>query len=270
MPELPEVETTRRGIAPYLLQQRWCGAVVRQPQLRQPVSATLDQQLRGREIHAVERRAKYLLIHCDGGYLLLHLGMSGSLRILPVGTPPGPHDHVDLCFESYLLRYRDPRRFGLLLWCEQPPQEHPLLRHLGPEPLAPAFSAESLHHQARQRKTPVKALIMEQRVVVGVGNIYANEALYLAAIDPRRAARRIALVRYQRLVVEIRAVLQRAIAMGGTTLRDFQHEDGKPGYFQQTLHVYGRGGAPCHGCGQPLRSERIAQRSSFFCPRCQR
>jgi formamidopyrimidine-DNA glycosylase len=270
MPELPEVETTRRGILPHIQGKRITGVVVRQRQLRWPVPADLASSLTDATIERVERRAKYLLLDTGRGTLILHLGMSGSLRILPPGTPAGIHDHLDLLFADCLLRLRDPRRFGAVLWTRQPVERHPLLHHLGPEPLSDAFDGDHLYRQSRNRRTAVKNLIMDGRVVVGVGNIYANEALFLSGIHPNRPCGRIALARYQRLADTIKQVLQAAIAQGGTTLRDFQQEDGNPGYFAQQLQVYGREGKACTHCGATIRQRRIGQRSSFYCSNCQR
>jgi len=270
MPELPEVETTRRGIALHICGKQVRDLVVRQPQLRWPVPKALRQLIRSQKLHAVDRRAKYLLLDFDRGTLLIHLGMSGSLRIQPPETPPGPHDHVDLLFDDCCLRLRDPRRFGALLWTEVPAQEHDLLRHLGPEPLSEDFTGEHLYRLSRRRRGPVKNLIMDGKVVVGVGNIYANESLFFSGIHPRRPANRISRARYDRLASNIKQILTLAIRRGGTTLRDFRREDGKPGYFAQELQVYGKQGKPCPGCGQPIRQERIGQRSSFFCKGCQR
>ncbi len=268
MPELPEVETTRRGIAPHIEGRVVRASVIRQPKLRWPVPA-LDH-LNGRRVQAVQRRAKYLLLRFGHGTLMLHLGMSGSLRILPADTPPQTHDHFDLCFDAHCLRLRDPRRFGAVLWTDGPPEAHPLLRDLGPEPLSDAFDGAYLHAAARRRRVPVKALVMDGKVVVGVGNIYATEALYLAGIAPARRCDRIARPRFDVLAEQIKKVLAEAIAQGGTTLRDFQREDGRPGYFAQSLRVYGREGLPCPACGTPLRARLIAQRNSVWCPRCQR
>lgn len=270
MPELPEVETTRSGIAPHIQGRRISGVVVRQAQLRWPIPANLAEQLGGRTVQAVERRAKYLLLRLTNGCLILHLGMSGSLRILPRETVPGKHDHFDLLFKHCCLRLRDPRRFGAVLWTDQPVDRHPLLAHLGPEPLSEAFNGAYLHRQAQQRQVAIKNLVMDGRVVVGVGNIYANEALFRAGIHPARPASRISAARCARLVEEIKQVLAAAIVQGGTTLRDFQQEDGKPGYFAQELLVYGKAGSPCPSCGGPLKQQRIGQRSSFYCSRCQR
>lgn len=269
MPELPEVETTRRGIAPHIQGKRVERVVVRQPKLRWPIPPGLDRSLKGARITGVERRAKYLLIRTDRGTLIMHLGMSGSLRILPTGTPAGVHDHFDLAFGDCCLRLRDPRRFGAVLWSKGPVEQHELIRHLGPEPLSDRFTAEYLHGRASGRKTPVKNLIMDAGVVVGVGNIYANEALFLSGIHPGRAAGRISLARYRVLTGQIREVLAAAIEKGGTTLRDFLDEEGRPGYFAQELQVYGKAGVPCPRCRAPIRQLRISQRSCFYCSRCQ-
>lgn len=270
MPELPEVETTCRGIAPFTEGQSVQAVHVRQPQLRWPVPPALGEFLPGQRVQQVYRRAKYILIALDQGDLLVHLGMSGSLRVLPVGTPALKHDHVDLEFSNgYLIRLTDPRRFGAVLW--QPLNtQHPLLSTLGPEPLSDAFDAAYLLGQCLGRKQPIKQRIMDNHVVVGVGNIYASEALFAAGIDPRRAAGRISASRLERLVVEIKRVLDNAITRGGTTLRDFVGGDGKPGYFQQELFVYGRKGEPCKQCGNVLKEVRLGQRSSVYCPECQR
>lgn len=270
MPELPEVETTRSGIAPHIQGRRISGVLVRDARLRWPVDPDLAKRITGRTVRSVERRAKYLLLNLANGTLILHLGMSGSLRILPRDTAPGKHDHVDLLFGHCCLRLRDPRRFGAVLWTDRPVAEHPLIAHLGPEPLSETFNGDYLRRQAGQRRMPVKSLIMDGRVVVGVGNIYANEALFRAGIHPARPAGKISAARYVRLGEEIKTVLAAAIRQGGTTLRDFQQEDGKPGYFAQELLVYGRTGEPCPNCGAPLKQQRIGQRSSFFCGRCQR
>jgi formamidopyrimidine-DNA glycosylase len=223
MPELPEVETTRRGIAPHLEGRTIKGLVVRQPRLRWPIPTSLKRNLPGQKINTVERRAKYLLLHLDKGTLILHLGMSGSLRILPADTAPGPHDHVDLLFDGQCLRLRDPRRFGAMLWTRSDPAKHALIHHLGPEPLSNAFDAEHLYQKSRRRHGPVKNFIMDGKVVVGVGNIYASEALFRAHIHPTRPCNRISKARYQRLVAAIKAVLAEAIAQGGTTLRGLFH-----------------------------------------------
>jgi formamidopyrimidine-DNA glycosylase len=269
MPELPEVETTRRGIAPHLVGRTVTTAVVRDARLRWPVPADLPQRLAGRTIQTVGRRAKYLLLEFAEGTLIVHLGMSGSLRVLPATTPPGKHDHFDLVVGERCLRLRDPRRFGALLWWPRQARVHPRLAALGPEPLSEAFDGAMLAAAGRSRRVAVKTLIMDAKVVVGVGNIYANEALFRAGIHPARRSDRIGTARYERLATEIKAVLTEAITQGGTTLRDFQREDGRPGYFRIQLKVYGRSGEPCPTCGASLLETRLGQRSTFHCPRCQ-
>ncbi|WP_313024092.1 bifunctional DNA-formamidopyrimidine glycosylase/DNA-(apurinic or apyrimidinic site) lyase [Pseudomonas lopnurensis] len=270
MPELPEVETTRRGIAPHLLGQRVSRVIVRDRRLRWPIPEDLDVRLSGQRIEAVERRAKYLLIRFEAGTLIAHLGMSGSLRLVDATLPPAKHEHVDLLLESgQALRYTDPRRFGALLWSDDP-LNHVLLASLGPEPLGEAFDGDRLFRLSRGRSMAVKPFIMDNAVVVGVGNIYASEALFAAGIDPRRPAGSISRARYLKLAEEIRRILALAIERGGTTLRDFVGGDGKPGYFQQELFVYGRGGAFCKRCGATLREIRLGQRASVYCGRCQR
>lgn len=271
MPELPEVETTRAGIAPHVVGIQIKHICVRQPKLRWPILVDLLVAIEGECIESLSRRAKYLLFKVASGTLLVHLGMSGSLRIVESGQPAGKHDHIDIEFvDGRILRYTDPRRFGAFLWVEGDPLQHSLLSLLGPEPLDDVFSAEYLYGLASQRKLPVKSFIMDSHVVVGVGNIYANEALFRAGIHPKRAAGRIALPRYQRLVKEIKATLAEAIASGGTTLKDFVGGDGKPGYFKQELKVYGRAGENCLDCGLPLKEIRLGQRSTVFCVACQR
>ena len=271
MPELPEVETTRRGIAPHVTGRIVSRVLVREPRLRWPVPHALIEQLPGQAIASVGRRGKYLLLETTVGAALVHLGMSGSLRLIEADAPPGTHDHVDIVFADGLaLRFRDPRRFGSLLWTTRPSQEHPLLRDLGPEPLDGDFSGGYLSAAARGRRVAVKPFIMNSHVVVGVGNIYANEALYLAGIHPRRAAGRIGRDRYHRLAAAIRRVLNESITAGGTTLRDFINGVGEPGYFAIHLRVYGRGGEPCPGCARPIREIRQGQRSTFYCPACQK
>ena len=271
MPELPEVETTRRGLAPHVEGRRVTGVILRRPDLRWPIPAEVGEQLPGRRIAAVRRRAKYLLMDTDAGdSALLHLGMSGMLRVLPGDTPVGAHDHVDLALDSgRVLRFTDPRRFGSLLW--QPAgTEHELLRGLGPEPLSDAFDGDWLFARSRGRSAPVKSFLMDQRIVVGVGNIYAAESLFRAGISPMRAAGKVSRERYAALAGAVREILAYAITRGGTTLRDFLSPDGAPGYFEQELSVYGRGGLPCPTCGGLLREASIGQRASVWCPRCQR
>jgi len=270
MPELPEVETTRRGIAPHLVGRRVEKLIVRQRNLRWPIPLALQRGLPGQRVDAVERRAKYLLVHTTAGSALLHLGMSGSLRVLPSLVPAGPHDHVDWQLDSgKILRYTDPRRFGSQLW--QPPGTlHPLLADLGPEPLADDFDGDYLWHASRGRAVAVKIFLMDQKIVVGVGNIYAAEALFAAGIRPTRAAGSVSRARYARLADEIKRILVHAITRGGTTLRDFISPDGAPGYFEQELFVYGRKGEPCRVCATPIRAIVTGQRSTFYCPHCQR
>ena len=270
MPELPEVETTRRGIEPHLKGRRMDAVEVRDSRLRWPVPDAV-QQACGQRVRAVERRAKYLLIRMESGTLMLHLGMSGSLRVVPAGHEPGKHDHVDLHIDNgQLIRFNDPRRFGSLLWLDSNDEDHPLLSDLGPEPLSADFSGDYLWQCSRQRRVAVKSFVMNGHVVVGVGNIYASEALFRAGIHPLRAAGRISKLRYQWLASSIRDVLEEAIRQGGTTLRDFASSDGQPGYFGQDLAVYGREGLPCIQCQSPLRQRRIGQRASYYCSKCQR
>lgn len=271
MPELPEVETTRRGIEPHLRGQKIVDLIIRQPRLRWTVSNNIRNELSGQYIQALNRRAKYLLLVTAQGTLIIHLGMSGSLRVLNSNVAPQPHDHADIVLQGQkLLRFRDPRRFGALLWHKGDPLTHPLLRHLGPEPLNDHFQGEYLYKRSRGRKLAVKAFIMNSHIVSGVGNIYANEALFLAKIDPRRAAGRIALARYQRLANSIKQVLVQSISLGGTTLRDFVREDGQPGYFAPKLMIYGRKGEPCPMCSAPIKAIKLGQRASYFCALCQR
>nr|WP_274519952.1 MULTISPECIES: bifunctional DNA-formamidopyrimidine glycosylase/DNA-(apurinic or apyrimidinic site) lyase [unclassified Halorhodospira] len=267
---MPEVETTRRGLQEHLVGRVLRRVVVRQPQLRYPVPEGLEVAVAGCRVVALERRAKYLLIRLEGGpWLLLHLGMSGSLRLVAATDAPGRHDHVDLVLDDgRALRLTDPRRFGCLLLGEGDPEAHRLLSRLGPEPLGPAFDGAYLHRAARGRRVAVKAFLMDATVVVGVGNIYANEALFRAGIRPDRAAGRIARVRYERLAGAVREVLEAALAAGGTTLRDFTDGAGRPGYFAVDLSVYG--GSSCPSCASALRQLRVAQRGTWFCPRCQR
>jgi formamidopyrimidine-DNA glycosylase len=270
MPELPEVETTLRGITPHLVNQRVAGVTVRHPLLRWPVPRNLPRLLRGQTIRALRRRAKYLLLEFDHGTLILHLGMSGSLRILPTRTAEAKHDHFDLVLDNgKLLRLRDPRRFGAVLWHEGDINEHPLLKQLGPEPLEKDFDSYHLYRAIRKRSAAIKLVIMDNHVVVGVGNIYANEALFHAGIRPQLAANKLSKPRCAKLVETIRQTLREAIRRGGSTLRDFVNSDGEPGYFQQHYWVYGRAGEPCRRCGTPIRQIKQGQRSSFYCPACQ-
>ncbi|MCW4455245.1 bifunctional DNA-formamidopyrimidine glycosylase/DNA-(apurinic or apyrimidinic site) lyase [Flavobacterium sp. MXW15] len=270
MPELPEVETTRRGLAPHLLERRIHGVILRRPDLRWPIPAEVERELPGQRIDGVRRRAKYLLLDTAAGSALLHLGMSGSLRVLPGDTPLRAHDHVDISLDNgRLLRFNDPRRFGCLLW--QPVGEtHELLRELGPEPLDEAFDGDYLFARSRGRSAPVKTFLMDQRIVVGVGNIYAAESLFMAGISPLREAGKVSRERYRRLAGAVKTILGQAIARGGTTLRDFISPDGAPGYFEQELSVYGREGGHCPRCGRPLRHASIGQRATVWCGYCQR
>lgn len=271
MPELPEVETSRRGIDPHINGRSISRILVRQPQLRWPVSPQITSLMPGQTVVATHRRGKYILIETSAGHIIIHLGMSGSVRILDAGVPAAKHDHVDIVFDhGAMLRYTDPRRFGCILWTGDTVADHPLLASLGPEPLSDAFHAQYLYQRSRGRKTPVKSLIMDSHIVVGVGNIYANEALFMAGIRPLALAGSISRARYERLVQCIKDVIAHAITVGGTTLRDFVGGDGKPGYFKQSLLVYGRGGEPCKQCGSILQEVRLSQRSTVFCRRCQR
>jgi len=311
MPELPEVETTRRGLAPHLEGRRVLAVTLRREDLRWPIPNEIRTLLPGRRIEAVRRRAKYLLMDTDAGTAIWHLGMSGSMRVLPADTPVQTHDHVDLSIESAsdsptptlprargrekivdahareggprVLRFNDPRRFGCLLW-QAPGETHELLRDLGPEPLVDpadaaegdarfdgaAFSGDYLYERSRGRSAPVKAFLMDQKIVVGVGNIYAAEALFMAGVSPLRAAGKVSRERYGAIADAVRAILRYAIERGGTTLRDFLSPDGAPGYFEQELSAYGRGGEPCPRCGRPLKQAMLAQRATVWCGHCQK
>lgn len=270
MPELPEVETTRRGLTPHLLSRTITGVTLRRPDLRWAIPGEITERLPGQRILGIERRAKYLLLDTTPGSALLHLGMSGSLRVLPASTPATAHDHVDIVLDSgCVLRFNDPRRFGCLLW-QTAGTTHELLRGLGPEPLSAQFNGEHLFARSRGRSAPVKTFLMDQAVVVGVGNIYAAESLHAAGIAPARAAGRISLARYALLADAVKQILAHAIERGGTTLRDFINPDGAPGYFEQELQVYGREGERCRRCDTPLRSLRLGNRASAWCVRCQR
>ena len=270
MPELPEVETTKRGIAPYLEGRTIERVILRRKDLRWPIPRAIRTRLPGQRITAVERRAKYLLLHTQAGSALLHLGMSGSLRVLDATTPPRAHDHYDLVLDSgQALRFNDPRRFGCLLW-QASGEIHSLLSALGPEPLSVDFDGDRLWALSRGRSAPVKTFVMDQSIVVGVGNIYASEALFAAGIHPKRAAGSVSRARYEKLAHEIRRILLHAITRGGTTLRDFLAPDGAPGYFEQELFVYGRGDEPCKICGTPIRNAVLGQRMTYWCPHCQK
>ena len=269
MPELPEVETTARGIAPFLIGQRFTSVRVNQPSLRWPIPSDFSKRLLDETCISVSRRAKYLLIETEHTQILSHLGMSGSFRLVDPNTPLKTHDHVQIGVGDLELRYHDPRRFGCLLWADSDRAKQ-LIDHLGPEPLSDAFNGEWLYEQSRRRSIAVKSFIMTNAVVVGVGNIYASESLFLSGIHPSRAANRISKDRYRVLSEEIKKVLARAIESGGTTLRDFVNGQGEPGYFQQTLSVYGRDGERCHQCDALIQSRVIGGRNSYFCSHCQR
>ncbi len=270
MPELPEVETTLRGIAPHLTGHVVSNIIIRNAQLRWPIPQSLPVLLRGHRVRNLQRRAKYLLVHFDHGTLILHLGMSGSLRILTAVTAPDKHDHFDLVLNNgVIMRLRDPRRFGAVLWHEGEVSEHPLLVKLGPEPLQEEFNGEYLYRITRSRNTAIKLLIMDNHAVVGIGNIYANEALFRAGIRPQLSAGKLSRPRCAKLVAVIRATLSESIALGGSSLRDYVDSDGKQGYFQQHYWVYGRGNEACKKCGAPIRQIKQGQRSSFYCPICQ-
>jgi formamidopyrimidine-DNA glycosylase len=270
MPELPEVETTCRGLSPHLEGHTIRHVIIRQPRLRWEIPADLTQHLTGARIQTLERRAKYLLFHTHRGIALAHLGMSGRLRIVPIQTPPEKHDHYDWQLNNKTcLRYTDPRRFGCLLWLGNS-AHHPLLDNLGPEPLTEAFDGDYLWQQTRGRTTAIKLLLMNNAVVVGVGNIYASESLFRAGIRPTRPAHKIRRDACEQLVSSIKLILQKAILAGGTSFRDFVAADGKPGYFQQELYVYGRDGEACKRCGNAVQAIQQGQRSTFFCAHCQK
>jgi len=269
MPELPEVETTCRGISPHITGKKITEVIVRQPKLRWPIPRGLNKKLAGEIINNVRRRAKYLLLETGKGTLIMHLGMSGSLRILSSSLPAMAHDHFDLVFNGQCLRLRDPRRFGAVLWTTQPVEQHELIKSLGPEPLSTEFDTDYLFEKSRKRQVNIKNFIMNSHIVVGVGNIYASESLFLAGINPRRKAGAISRKRYEKLVQAIKTVLSRAIREGGTTLQDFSNADGKPGYFAQQLNVYGRPGEACNQCDAPIQQITQGQRSTYYCPRCQ-
>lgn len=277
MPELPEVETTKNGIAPHINQQVLSELVVRQPKLRWPIPPHLKKTVKGLHVHNVHRRAKYLLIDLADnkggikGTLIIHLGMSGSLRVLNTDIPKAEkHEHFDLVFENgVVVRYTDPRRFGACLW-QDADEESELLTHLGPEPLSDEFNADYLYQLSRKRTSAIKTFIMDQKFVVGVGNIYASESLFMAGIHPKKAAGKVSKAKFEWLVEAIKQVLAKAISEGGTTLKDFVGGDGKPGYFAQQLNVYGRAGEPCPTCDTPIKQITQGQRSTFFCTRCQK
>jgi len=271
MPELPEVETTRRGLVPHVVGRRIVATKVYDPRLRWPVPASLGKRLAGRAIDSLDRRSKYLLFRLGNGTLLVHLGMTGSLRVFSQAPPRRPHDHVDLVLDNGVtLRYHDPRRFGAILWLSDSGAAHPLLSKLGPEPFDAAFDADYLWTATRRRHAAIKLALMDNHLVVGVGNIYANESLFRAGIRPTTPANRISKARLARLITEVRATLADAIAKGGSTLRDYVDSAGLPGYFQLDYFVYGREGEPCRVCGTAIRMRRMGGRATSYCPRCQR
>ena len=270
MPELPEVETTRLGIAPHIIGQVIKDVVIRNKNLRWPITATLKKDLLSQQFQKIDRRGKYLLCYTDHGCMIMHLGMSGSLRIVNKNIKPGKHDHLDILFASgKILRFHDPRRFGSVIWTKKDPLQHKLIKDLGPEPLSKDFNGDWLYMRSRKRTQAIKNFIMDSRNVVGVGNIYASESLFLAGINPKRKAGNVSLERYERLAMAIKKILKQSIKQGGTTLRNFVNGDGKPGYFQQQLNVYGRKDQPCPKCGATIKEIKLGQRSSFYCANCQ-
>lgn len=273
MPELPEVETTRRGLEPHVVGRVVEDLIVRERRFRLPVPTGLKRRLKGKRILAIRRRAKYLLVDFEGcsGHLLIHLGMSGSLCVVDPATPPRKHDHIDLILEhGKAIRFHDPRRFGIWTWIPAPEEEHRLLAHLGPEPLLDEFCGDYLFQQSRKRRCAVKTFLMDGRIVVGVGNIYAAESLFAANIRPGRAAGRVTRAEYESLAVHVVRILRAAIAQGGTTLQDFVSGEGEAGYFAQELWVYGREGQECKHCGSTLKGKVLGQRASCYCPECQK
>ena len=271
MPELPEVETTRRGLAPLLVGQRIRTVVVRNPRLRQPVPRQLARRVSGATIRSLARRGKYLLVDCGAGTLILHLGMSGRLWVTDGASAVTAHDHFDLVLENgTVVRLRDPRRFGLVLWQAGEALRHPLLAGIGPEPLSAEFDGAWLHRATRNRSAAVKLVLMDSHVVAGIGNIYANEALFRAGIPPRTAARRLSRERCGLLAEKIRETLELALHAGGSSLRDYVGADGMAGNFQSQFQVYGRAGEPCRHCGAAIRGIQQGQRSTFYCPKCQK
>lgn len=270
MPELPEVETVKRGITPYLQGNTIQNIHIYQTKLRWPIPSNLENYLIGQPIQTISRRGKYLLLQFPAGHLLIHLGMSGVLRIVDPDTKLTKHDHIDFQLNTNLiLRYNDVRRFGTILWTDKPVQEHQLIKHLGPEPLSQYFNENAFYALSRNRNTPIKTFIMNSRNVVGVGNIYANEALFLAGIRPDKLTGTLTKAEMTKLVEAIKTVIKQAIEAGGTTLKDFRHADGKPGYFRNNLKVYGRGGQPCLNCHTLLVETKLGQRQTVFCPNCQ-
>jgi len=271
MPELPEVETTVKGITPHIKGLEVTDVIIRNHRLRWPVPKQLPKTLKGKKVVSISRRAKYILVHFQHGTLMLHLGMSGNLRIVDKNTDVIKHDHVDIIFDdSICLRFHDPRRFGAVLWTNDDIEQHKLINHLGPEPLEDEFNVDYLFKRSKNRKISIKQFIMDSKIVVGVGNIYASESLFLAGINPTRAAGRISKARYQNLCTAIKEVLKNAIRQGGTTLKNFNNADGKPGYFKQKLNVYDRAGLACKKCERTIRQISQNNRSSYYCSHCQR
>jgi formamidopyrimidine-DNA glycosylase len=271
MPELPEVEITRRGVAPHVEQQKVTAVRVYDRRLRWPVPPDLSRRLVGRTVDRVDRRRKYLLFRLGADTLIMHMGMTGSLRVFREAPPRQAHDHVELEFgNGVMLRYRDPRRFGAMLWSPGSSAPHPLLAKLGVEPFSDLFTADYMYRAMRHRRVAIKLALMDSHLVVGVGNIYANEALFHAGIRPRGGSNRLSRPQLARLVAAVRATLTDAIAKGGSTLRDYVDSHGEPGYFQLEYYVYGRAGAPCRVCGTPIRSVRLGGRATSYCPNCQR
>ena len=271
MPELPEVETTLRGILPHIQNQKINKVTVRHYGLRWPILSDIQTKLKNKKVTSIERRAKYLIFKLDSGNIILHLGMSGRLRILEKKTPAQKHDHIDIEFANKkILRFTDPRRFGAFIWTDENPLEHKLLASLGPEPLDKIFTGKCLFSRAENKNIAIKNFIMNNQNVVGVGNIYATEALFLAGVHPQTPAKLVSQIKLQKLVLAIKKVLRRAIQKGGTTLKDFLSSDGKPGYFSNELKVYGRSGKPCVNCDSILKSSRIGQRNTVYCASCQK
>lgn len=270
MPELPEVVVTLKGVLPHIQGKQVSDVVVRNSRLRWPVPDNLPELICGQVLVSGRQRAKYMLFQFPQGHLMIHLGMSGNLRIVRKGELPAKHDHVDISFGEVVLRFTDPRRFGSVLWLEGEPEQHRLLQHLGPEPFDSSVDGKYLYRLSRGKTTSVKQFLMDNQMVVGVGNIYANESLFLSGIRPKKAAGQISLKCYERLSNNVKMVLTRAIEQGGTTLKDFVGNEGKPGYFKQQLFVYGRGGEACLNCQAPLKEIKLGQRSTVYCPSCQK
>jgi len=271
MPELPEVETTLRGIEPYISNKKIKQINIYQPKLRWPIEKNLNSLLSGKKVLNLQRRGKYIIIEFSNGNLLLHLGMSGSLRILGNDTPLEKHDHFEIIInQKTILRLRDPRRFGAVIWTDEDWQEHKLIKNLGPEPLSNNFNADYLFKKSRNKRVAIKSFIMDGHIVVGVGNIYASESLFRAGIHPTRQTQRVSKARFEKLVIVIKEVLKKAISEGGTTLKDFTNAEGKPGYFTQQLNVYGKEKEPCPICSTPIKQKIIAQRATYYCSQCQR